>query len=150
MRGLNCPLKTILQGVQKVVVRGLLLIPQEEHLPKADAETRWDHVEQLLRVTSKQALFQHVCELQVFEDFFVVRPGQPFVIQQVDEQIECGLYVIPARSIVSTARVERSKQEVTTKLVQLLLLDMLAVGLQVGCCNAIVDKVEQASVLVAD
>lgn len=88
-----------------------------------------DHLEQLPRVLLLETLSEEVLELHVgvFELFVEVGPRQVLIIDQVDEDVEGTLNIVPARLVKPTARVKGGEVEVAAELVELLLLDVASI-----------------------
>ena len=107
----HCLVETLLQLVQNVVVRRLLIERQHEHLLQAIVQVAWYHAEELSSVSLLQALLQVVLEVHilVLEHLVEVGPGQSLIVQKVDKYVKSGFDVVSARLCVPPASVQRGK-----------------------------------------
>ena len=143
----------MLQGAENVVVGRLLVEREHEHSLEAHVQVLWDHAEELPRVRLLQPLLQVVLEVQilVLEHLVEVGPGQLLVVEEVNQNVKGSFYIISTRLGISTARIERREKEVAAELVQLLLLNVLAVSCRkVGRGQSKIDEIDNIRVLVSD
>jgi hypothetical protein len=109
-----------------------------------------DYSEHFFRILYLQALSQEILELvaSILELLMKITPWETIFIEQVDHDVHHTLYVISSRLVVAPARVKTGKEEVTRKLLDVLLFAMAAILFLVLTGQTEINKVDELWVFV--
>ena len=99
-------------------------------------EVQRNHFEQLTCVYTLQAQSDIVLKLHVLIVLADIGPRQFVPINQIDQNVESRLNIVPSTLIEPPARIQRGKHEIPSESIHLPFLNMLAILIQISLRQA--------------